>query len=62
MSTNLNHIQCALFNAYDIRKSSDFRDIENLPYNSEGTELTLKDLIDDIIYLLENVEASMEEE
>ena len=57
-------IQCALFNAYDIRESSDFREIQNLPYNSEGTDITLKEMLDDIIFLLEKVEAevSMEKE
>tara|TARA_B100001093_G_C26377174_1_gene821279 strand:- start:299 stop:586 length:288 start_codon:yes stop_codon:yes gene_type:complete len=57
---NLNDIQSALFDAYDIRNSSDFKSIQNKPKDNEGTVFTLADCIHDIIYTLERVEKYIE--
>ena len=56
----LNQVQSALCDAYDIRNSSDFKEIEHLPKDNEGTEFTLKDCIDDIVDTLERVETVIE--
>lgn len=57
---NLNEIQSALFDAYDIRNSSDFKSIRHCPKDNEGTDSTLSDCIEDIIYTLQRLETDME--
>ena len=43
----------ALIDMYDIREALN-EDIKNQPKDNDGTEITIGDCIDDVIYFLEN--------
>lgn len=51
----LEHIQVALFAAYDIRNALT-RETKELPADRDGTEYTVGDSIDDVIEFLEALE------
>ena len=50
MSEDINDALC---DAYDIQKSFDFKKIADRPKDNDGTSITLKDCIDNIVYRLE---------
>jgi hypothetical protein len=54
----LDHIQVALFAAYDIRNALS-KEMKKLPADRDGTEYTLGESIDDVIAFLETLEAEV---
>ena len=58
MSNLYNDTTNALLNAIDIKKTIESNGLNNIKRVHDGTdnEDTLKDLIDDVIYFLENLE------
>ena len=50
MSEDINDALC---DAYDIQKSFDFKKVADKPKDNDGTSITLKDCIDNIVYRLE---------
>ena len=51
MSEDINDALC---DAYDIQKSFDFKKIADRPKDNDGTSITLKDCIDNIVEILES--------
>ena len=51
MSEDINDALCA---AYDMQKSFDFKKIADRPKDNDGTSITLKDCIDNIVEILES--------
>ena len=55
-----NDLTCALFDMYDVRNALSNVDvpieIKNLPKDNDGTEFTIGDCIDNVIYFLEELE------
>jgi hypothetical protein len=49
---DIDEISDALSDAYDIQKSFDFKKIADKPKDNEGTSITLKDCIDNIVEIL----------
>ena len=58
-----NDLTCALFDMYDVRNALSNVDvpieIKNLPKDNDGTEFTIGDCIDNVIYFLEELEKSI---
>tara|TARA_R100000655_G_scaffold79540_1_gene118999 strand:+ start:4480 stop:4671 length:192 start_codon:yes stop_codon:yes gene_type:complete len=58
-----NDLTCALFDMYDVRNALSNVDvpieIKNLPKDNDGTETTIGDCIDNVIYFLEGLEKSI---
>ena len=63
MSNLYNDTTNALLNAIDIKKTIKSNGLNNIKRVHDGTdnEDTLKDLIDDVIYFLENLDIHLEE-
>ena len=63
MSNLYNDTTNALLNAIDIKKTIKSNGLNNIKRVHDGTdnEDTLKDLIDDVIYFLENLDVHLEE-
>jgi len=55
-------INDALCDAYDIQKSFDFKKIADKPKDNEGTSITLKDYIDNIVETLETLKEKESED
>jgi hypothetical protein len=56
----LNMVSSALLDAYDIREALSKR-IKNRPKDTEGTDVTIGDCLDDIISTLEMLELEMQQ-
>ena len=58
-----NALTCALFDMYDVRNALNNIDvpiqIKFLPKDNDGTEFTIGDCIDNVIYFLEELEKSI---
>ena len=58
-----NDLTCALFDMYDVRNALNNIDvpiqIKFLPKDNDGTEFTIGDCIDNVIYFLEELEKSV---
>jgi len=52
-----NKIDNALCDAYDIQKTINLHKLNNLPKDNEGTIFTISDCIENIILILEELEA-----
>lgn len=52
---NQNNLQSALCDLYDVREALSKR-IKNRPKDSEGSEITIGDCLDDVIEFLESLE------
>jgi len=50
-----NDLSCALFDMYDVRNALD-TEIKNLPKDNDGTEFTIGECLDSVIYFLEGLE------
>jgi hypothetical protein len=56
-----NDLTSALCDLQDVRKALSER-IKNRPKDSEGTEITIGDCLDDVIHFLQKLETEMERE
>jgi NTP pyrophosphatase (non-canonical NTP hydrolase) len=56
-----NDLTSALCDLQDVRNALSER-IKNRPKDSEGTEITIGDCLDDVIYFLQKLETEMERE
>ena len=58
-----NDLTCALFDMYDVRNALNNSDvpiqIKFLPKDNDGTEFTIGECIDNVIYFLEELEKSI---
>ena len=52
---NLNNLQSALCDLYDVREALSKR-IKNKPKDDEGSDITIGDCLDDVIEFLESLE------
>jgi len=57
---NTNDLSSALLDLYDVRNALP-EAVKNLPKDSEGSEITIGDCLDDAIAFLESLEATTQE-